>query len=263
MRRFLLSALTTLVLCVTLGVFLSSAYAKPPKHMLVVTVTKGYRHDSIAVAETTLQTLADESRGAFVVDYARTDADIQAKMTAVALKNYDAVFFANTTGDLPLPDRDGFLAWIRAGHGFIGAHAAADTFRGNAPFRKMLGGEFLTHGAQVSVTAIVDDKKHPATKAFKTPTFAVFDEIYEFQHFDPRRVHALLSMNAHPQTKAPGDYPIAWCRTEGKGRVFYTSFGHRDDIWQAPWYRTHLMGGILWTLGLRKGDATPGKITTK
>jgi hypothetical protein len=55
--------------------------SEAPKRVLVVTVTKGFRHDSIPVAEATMQTLADESKGKFTVDYARTDDDVKSKMT--------------------------------------------------------------------------------------------------------------------------------------------------------------------------------------
>ena len=83
----------------------------------------------------------------------------------------------------------------------------------------------------------------------------------------------------HPADKSPegndqtpGDYPIAWCKEYGKGRVFYTSLGHREDVWDpntpesfkrenpkevSEAYQKHLLGGIKWALGLEKGDAKP------
>jgi len=63
------------------------------------------------------------------------------------------VIFASTTGDLPLPDKQGFIDWVAAGHGFVGIHAATDTFHGFPPFIAMIGGEFRTHGPQVTVDA--------------------------------------------------------------------------------------------------------------
>jgi type 1 glutamine amidotransferase len=224
---------------------------------LVVTVTKGFRHDSIPVAEETIRQIGDES-GAFTVDYARTDEELSVKTAPAALKNYDGVFFANTTGDLPLADRDAFVKWVADGHAFVGVHAASDTFHGFRPYLEMVGGEFKTHGPQVEVECRVEDPKHPAGKAFEgAPSFKVFDEIYQFQNFDRSRVHGLLTLDAHPNDKTPGDYPVAWCRREGKGRVFYTSLGHRQEVWKAPWYRRHLLGGIKWALGLEKGDDKP------
>ena len=91
--------------------------------------------------------------------------------------------------------------------------------------------------------------------------------------FDRASVHGLLTLDKHPNTKEPGDYPVAWLKKVGKGRVFYTSLGHREDIWSAEWkagsgerkntpevseaYQKHLLGGIRWALGLESCDAKP------
>jgi len=238
-----------------------AAVAVAPKRLLVVSVTKGFRHDSIPVAEETLGLIGMRSR-AFTVDYARTDEDIAAKMTPQALKKYDAVFLANTTGDLPIPDREAFLQWLRDGHGLLGAHAAADTFHGYPAFIQALGGEFRGHGPQVKVNVRVEDKKHPATRHLGEG-FEVFDEIYLYKNFDRARVRGLLTMDTHPNEGTPGDYPVAWCRQEGKGRVFYTSLGHRQEIWRSPWYQQHLLGGLRWAMGLEKSDAVPQKMASE
>lgn len=237
------------------------ASAAPKKRLLVVTVTKGFRHDVIPTAEIVLKQMG-ESSGEYTVDYVRTDAEMAEKMSPAGLRNYDAVVFANTTGDLPIPDRDAFIKWIADGHGFIGIHAAADTFHGFPTYLQMLGAEFKTHGPQVEVTARVEDRTHPATR-FLGGQRTVFDEIYQFQKFDRGRVHGLLTLDAHPNDRTPGDYPVAWCREEGKGRIFYTSLGHRKDVWESKWYQVHLLGGISWALGLEKGDAKPTTRTSQ
>lgn len=225
------------------------------KKLLVVTVTKGFRHgDSIPVAEKVLAELGEKS-GKFEVDYVRTDDEMAQKMTVAALKNYDGVFFASTTGNLPLPDKDGFLAWIKEGHAFCGAHAASDTFHDFPAYIDMIGGEFKTHGAQVEIEGLLEDDSHPATKVFEKKSFKVFDEIYQFKSFDWTKVHALIGMDKHPNSKEPGYYGVSWVKEYGKGRVFYTSLGHRVDVWQKPWYQEHVLGGILWSLKEAKGSA--------
>lgn len=93
------------------------------KNLLVVTVTKGFRHSSIPTAESVLGTLADHSKE-FDVDYARNDEELSEKMNPEALKQYDGVIFANTTGDLPIPNREYFLEWLQSGKAFIGMHSA-------------------------------------------------------------------------------------------------------------------------------------------
>ena len=268
-----------------------------PKKLLVVTVTKGFRHTSIETAEKVLGELAQKS-GAFTVDYARVSPSdpqfkgpdgkpdtnkinaaiekvLAEKMSLASLANYDGVIFANTTGDLPLPDKQGFLDWIKSGKAFIGMHSATDTFRGHTPldlYVEMMGAEFKHHGPkQPEVDCINQDPKHPATQPVPE-TWHLKDEIYEFNGFDRSKVHGLLTLDKNPENGTPGDYPISWCKMYGQGRVFYTSLGHREDVWDpntppnfkrenskeiSEKYQEHILGGIKWALGLAKGDAKP------
>ncbi len=230
--------------------------ARKNRKLLVVTVTKGFRHESIPTAERVLQQLGEQSKPAFTLDFARTDEELKAKTTLAALATYDGIIFANTTGDLPLADREAFLNWIKAGHAFIGFHAATDTFPGFPDYIEMIGGQFSNHGPQVKVQCLVEDTKHPATKTLEK-SFAVFDEIYVLKNFNRSNVHMLLSLDKHPNTGVPGYYPLAWSRMYGRGRVFYTALGHREDVLEADWFKRHLLGGIRWALGEEKGSAKP------
>ncbi|MCP5524893.1 MAG: ThuA domain-containing protein [Verrucomicrobiales bacterium] len=254
-----------------------SASAAAPKKLLVVTATKGFRHSSIPTAERILGMLGAES-GAFTVEYVRggadgkDDAEVAAKMSPTELVKYDGVVFANTTGDLAIPDKEFFLNWIKSGKAFIGMHSCSDTYHGYPPYIQMLGGEFLTHHAQVGVDCVNQSPGHPAT-AHLGPDYEVFDEIYLMKNFDRQQVHGLLGLDKHPNEGTPGDYPVAWCKEYGKGRVFYTSLGHREDVWDAEWtdgngnrrnspevskaYQQHILGGIKWALGLEPGDGKP------
>ena len=298
-RRFgFSSTLPVLAGTLLLAVGLASAPAQTPapKRVLVVTTTMGFRHSSIPTAEKVLKELGQQS-GAFTVDYARVEPNdpqfqgadgkpdaakvtaaitqvLAEKMSAAALTNYDGIIFANTTGDLPLPDKQAFLDWIKAGHAFIGMHSATDTFDKHTPldpYTLMIGAEFQTHHAQALVDCINQDPKHPACRNFG-PTFQVKDEIYLMNGFERNQVHGLLALDKHPNEKTPGDFPIAWCKEYGKGRVFYTSLGHREDVWDvntpasfkrenspevSAAYQKHILGGIKWALGLEKGDAKP------
>lgn len=316
--------LLRLAVCI-LGLATALVAAEAPKKVLVVSVTTGFRHSSIATGEKVLGELATKS-GKFTVDFIRQPTDLPKApqrprapqkgkggddasyqealkkfeaddkaywaaaepifrktlepLSVANLKKYDAVLFLNTTGDLPLPDPQGFVSWVESGKGFIGIHSATDTFhktgrfQGFPPYTAMIGGAFRTHGPQVQVDVIRKDAKHPASAALPA-TWTLFDEIYEFKDYDAARVHALASLDKHPQTKADGHNGIAWVRSQGKGRVFYTSLGHREDIWDpehkekdgsrknspeiAKQYQQHVLGGILWALGLEKGDAKHAK----
>jgi type 1 glutamine amidotransferase len=265
-----------------------------PKKLLVVTTTTGFRHASIPTLEKVIAQLGQDS-GEFTVDFAqqppghpatgfpaKVDGSEAAKAAETAwqeqlkvalqklspanLKNYDGVIFASTTGDLPIPDPQGLLEWIKAGHAFIGIHAASDTFHGWPGYAAMLGGEFAHHGPQVSVDCLNQDAKHPATAALP-PTWTVQqEEIYQFKNYDATKVHDLLIMDKHPEHKeVAGHFGVAWCKDFGAGKVFYTSLGHREDVIDADpnlkdrknsvaisqAYQAHLLGGIEWALGLK------------
>ena len=265
------------------------------KKVLVVTVTKGFRHDSIPVAEMVIKQLGDTTK-AWETDYVRTDADIQEKMTAQALKQYDALIFANTTGVLPLPEPQALLDYIKSGKGFVAMHSGSDTFHewpGSqekvSPYIKMLGGEFKTHGRQCAIEAFIADDKHPALrdvaevgKAFSPATagnvnlekntspeggiWNAFDEIYILQNVDRENLHLLLWLDKHPndgskEANQPGEHLISWCRAYGKGRVFYTSLGHRKEMWMDKNYQNHIIGGIKFAIGTAKGSTTPTPLT--
>lgn len=246
-----------------LATSLMVAEAAEPKKLLVVTATKGFRHSSIPTAEKVIAELGQKS-GLFTVEYVRggkdgkDDAEVQEKMTPELLAKYDGVIFANTTGDLAIPDREAFIKWIESGKAFIGMHSAGDTFHNYRPFIEMIGGEFQTHGAQAGVECLVQDAKHPSTKHLGESYCIEQEEIYLFKSYDPKRVHELLVLDKHPNKKTEaGRFPIAWCREQGKGKIWYSALGHREDVWESKRYQQHILGGIKWALGLEPGDATP------
>jgi type 1 glutamine amidotransferase len=245
---------------------LTCSASAAPKKLLVVTATQGFRHSSIPLAEKVLAGLG-EKYGLFTVDFVRggangkQNADFE-KLSPDSLKQYDGVIFANTTGNLPVPDKDAFMAWIKSGKAFIGMHSATDTFHDYRPFIEMIGGEFLTHGPQAGVECLNQDHEHPATKHLGAK-YSVFDEIYILKNFHRDQVHGLLTLDKHPNTGAPGDDPIAWSKKIGGGKLFYTSLGHREDVWLNGEYQRHILGGIKWALGLAEGNADVQDTTFK
>ena len=225
----------------------------PLKRVLVVTHTTGFRHSSISVAEPTIQSLGS-TNAIFETRFCRTQADVDSMLTAQGLSDVDAVFFANTTGNLGIADMRAFLDWIAAGHAFLGAHSASDTYHESAEFLSMLGGEFVTHGNIVAADIRVDDAADPIV-AHLAPRFVITDELYRFARNSRADVHALLSMDRVPgdgvgDTGAPADLLMSWRRDFGTGRVFYTAFGHREEVWQDARFRQHLLGALRWALRL-------------
>jgi type 1 glutamine amidotransferase len=218
--------------------------------VLVVTHTTGFRHDSIAAAENALRAIGSES-GLFQTEFCRTADDVRTRLTPAALASVDAVFFANTTGNLGITDVGAFLGWVAGGKAFLGAHSASDTYHDSPEYLAMLGGEFATHGAIVEAEVRVNDAAHPAV-AHLAPRFRISDEWYRFRGIGGG-LTVLLSFDRNPPDGLPGagdpaDLPLAWQKTHGSGRVFYTALGHRSEVWDDARFRTHLREAIKWAI---------------
>ena len=283
-----------------------AADAAKPARLLVVTVTTGFRHASIATAEGVLEALG-RSSGLFHVDFLRMppgrpaapnppkrglavndeawvaeqaafkaaqeqfkkdDASWQATLreqfakafAAESLALFDGVIFASTTGELPIPDLDAFLAWIKSGKAFIGFHAATDTLKSSDAYCEMVGGYFAGHpwNAGGEHGFVVHDPGHPVVAMFPE-RFRWKDEIYQYDpRYKPDNLRVLLSLDMAASTpQEPWHVPVAWVREYGRGRVFATNFGHNDATWTDPMFKQHMEQGIAWALGRVTASATP------
>jgi type 1 glutamine amidotransferase len=255
------------------------------KKLLFLTHAGFYKHPSLGPAEKAVTELG--KAGGFAVTTVegyKYDADKLdfSFLTPAYLNQFDGIMMM-TNGNLPftIAQKEMLLDFIRSGKGFVGTHCSSLTFYDYPQFGEMLGAYFL-RGATISnrrkvVVLKVEDQKHPATRMLG-PSWPVADEFYTFGRpdvpgedvdslfknkipiaFSRQRHHVLLSVDTDrtdltdTQFKKGGDYPQAWWRDYGKGRSFYTSFGHREDIWSVdPVFQAHLTGGIRWALGLEQ-----------
>lgn len=272
----------------TVGV-LSSALAFPPRifsaanpSILLFTKSSGYEHAVIkntdgkqSVVEQALRSLG--ARHGFDVT-ATKDGRIFDSKEFLAHK----VLFFYTTGDLTKPGTDGqppmstqgkqaLLDAVHGGLGFVGAHAATDTFHAPAntqasagdastqgvqgeqtePYLQMLGGEFLIHGKIQPANLTVNDANFPGVK---TPPQNFNEEWYSLKHLIPD-MHVILTvettgMKGEPYQRPP--YPVTWARQHGKGRVFYTAMGHLPETWENEFFLDLVAGGIAWAMGHAK-----------
>ena len=217
------------------------------KRILVLTQTAAFRHDSIPFALAQMQALGRRSRRYDVVPLMHGVTDI----TARRLRSAAALVFLSTSGELPLTSRQKaeILRFVRRGGGFLGVHAASDTFHTTWPaYKRMLGAEFKRHDPVAEGTIRVEDRSNPATRRLPR-RFRITDEFYEFVH-DPRsNVHVLASL-ADP---AGRDLPLVWCRQERRGRVFYDALGHPVSTWQNTYHRRLIAGALAWVAGLAGG----------
>jgi len=218
---------------------------RKPAKVLVYVHSGGWVHPvakegdgGLSLVESTWQDWARSEDGLEVV----VDRDSTRFAKPDGLQSFDAVFFY-TTGSPPIGDegKKNLMKFIREGGAFLGAHCATDTFYDWPEYGDMLGGYFERHPWNEEVSVNVENEKHPATQSLSNP-FSIADEIYVFKDWSRDKVgQVLLSLN-HPD----GDFPISWTRKEGKGRVFYTSLGHRPEVWASDLFRRHLLGGTFW-----------------
>lgn len=201
------------------------------------------------------------------------------------LGQFDAYFFY-TTGDLTKAGTDknppmspegkkAFLDAIHGGKGFVGSHCASDSFHSpnyskpdtrykddppgqRDPYIDMLGGEFIIHGAQQNSHLIAADPRFPGMKDFPD-NFDPHEEWYSLKNFAPD-LHVILvqdtqGMKGNMYQRPP--YPSTWAREYGRGRVFYTNMGHREDIWTNPVFKSVLFGGVHWATGNLRASVRP------
>jgi type 1 glutamine amidotransferase len=237
------------------------------KHVLVISQTKGWEHDSIPTAMAAVYNMGKESG---LWDTAlRSDTELitkkDLKNNAKNLNYFDVLVFASTTGELGLDDsqKQDMLSFIKEdGKGFVGIHAALDTNYNWPEYGEMIGGWFDQHPWMTFNAPIVnEDPSFPAVRHLPS-AFVKYDEIYQPKAWSRDKVNVLLSLDPsklnydnNPRIhRADHDFPVAWSKMYGKGRVFYSTLGHTEESWDDPDIRTMYFEAIKWALGLTEGS---------
>jgi type 1 glutamine amidotransferase len=235
-----------------------AAPARRPARVLVVTATAGFYHDSIPTARRVLEEVAERS-GDLEVVMALGDVRSLNLLNAATLAEVDVVCFANTSGELPLDheQKSALLDFVAGGRGFVGTHSATDTFYEWPAYGELVGASFRAHPWIEPVTVVVEDAEHPMTRGLG-PSFEIAEEIYVFRANPRPSVHTLLRLDrerAGPPADLPdeGDYPLAWCKAYGAGRVCYNALGHFAATWEDPRFQSQLLGALRWAAGLEGG----------
>ncbi len=267
--------------------------AADPVKVLFFTKAAGYEHQVIkrgpagepSYAETVLSDLG--KREGIEFSYSK-DGSL---FSTDYLQGFDVVFFY-TSGNLLAVGNDGnppmspagkkaLLEWVAQGGGFMAVHAGSDTFHsfevtgGNPPqsergnryrnngeasdsYIKMLGGEFINHGPQQVATARVIDPAFPGFVGLDAE-LTVKEEWYSLKEFSPANRVLLVMQTAGMEGKPyqRPDYPLAWAKPYGQGRVWFNAMGHREDVWDASYFQSMLTGAVQWTAGRVPGSVTP------
>jgi len=243
-----------LIAC-ALAVILAAAFAllcvpagaqDRPTSILYFTHSAGYRHEVIPASREILKRIG-ETAPPFEV----TASEDVAVFTAENLRRFGAVMFF-TTGELPMSDlqKKALTDFIRDGGGFLGVHSATDTFYKWPEYGRIIGGYFDQHPWHQEVRIIAD--RFDPLVSFIGPSLVLFDEIYQIRDFaggshvvlrlDPSSVD-LGRDNVH---RHPYGWPLAWTRSYGSGRVFYTALGHEEAVWRDVRFQRLLRNAVLW-----------------
>jgi type 1 glutamine amidotransferase len=274
------------------GLLLSNpARAAKNKSVLLFTKSSGFEHAVIktspgspSIAETAIRGFSAQNK--FDLTASKDGRIFDSK----EFHGYAAVVFF-TTGDLTQAGTDGqppmsvqgkqaFLDAIQNGLGFVGIHAASDTFHTppdpqdlsnrytahgerSDPYLRMLGGEFIIHGQAKdprlqTANVVINDSKFPGLEGVQSPV-SLMEEWYSMKDFAPD-LHVICTldtstMNGLAYKRAP--YPVVWARMNGTGKVFYTAIGDRAENWQNPFHLNLLAGGIRWAIGDVSASLSP------
>jgi type 1 glutamine amidotransferase/sugar phosphate isomerase/epimerase len=249
------------------------AQVKPrkPRKLLVMDLNVAYPgHGSIPAANIAIDVWGKKT-GAYEAVFSN-DLD---NLKYPKIREFDGLFLNNTVGQI-FPDpqvRESLMRFVREGGGLGGYHGAPHASIDWTEFGDMLAARAGSHRSPTEkVTVKIDDPKSPITAAFDGAGFEFQDEFYRFTTppYSRDKVHVLLSFdtektdlhqlpNCEICVRPDNDYPIAWIRSFGKGRIFYATIGHNSTPFETPPIAKFFLAGIQFILGDLDADTTPGK----
>lgn len=161
------------------------------------------------------------------------------------LSKYDGLVIYANHDTISASQENALKNFVESGKGLIPLHSAAGCFKNSEWYIKAIGGQFMSHG-NGSFTARIINKSHPVTRGLSE--FETSDETYVHQQINP---DITILMEHADGTKHE---PYTWVRKQGKGRVFYTAYGHGDITWKKSEFLKLVENGILWAIGDRVKD---------
>jgi hypothetical protein len=231
------------------------------------------QHDSVSHALAVIERLGYES--GLYDTFIRTDSNIISKHPLMtdgkpasggpSLAMADAIFFlGHRDVQLDAQQKADLLSFVKEdGKGFVAAHTATTAFESWPEFGEMLGARYDGHPWNTVYGSVInEDPSFPATKHLP-PVFAFTDEFYQAKEYSRDKIRVLLRLDTSklpPNSenhRADGDFPIAWAKMYGKGRVFYSSLGHASATWDNPDVYRMYFEALKWSLGLSEADASP------
>ena len=241
MKKYILAVLVAIT-CLTISC--SKKRSGKPK-ILVFTKTADFVHASIPKGVAALQKLGVQN--GFDVDTTSNAANF----TDDTLKNYSAVIFLSTTGNvLNHLQEIAFERYIQSGGGFVGIHAATDTEYDWGWYGRLVGAYFDSHPRPQTAKFIIKDKSIEATSFFTDTIWQHTDELYNFKKINPDiKVLITIDESSYEGGTNGSFHPMSWYHDYDGGRAFYTELGHTDETYSDSTYLKHLLGGIKYSIG--------------
>lgn len=267
----------------------AKAYAKAekPRKLLVFSRTNGFRHDSIVTGKLALTEMGKKTEA-----FEAVISDDLAMFEKDMINGFDAICFLSTTQNAFAPFqeeikkmsedekavakerelrlKENLMAFIKDGGGFVGIHAATDTFYEWREYGEMMNGYFDGHpwmaGTQVNLYVEPGQEEHPLALMFGGERLEFKEEIYQFKApYDSSKVQMLVRLDPERSAEVKGlkrkdnDYGVSWARNWEKGRVFYSSLGHNHEMFWHPKVLLHYLAGIQWAIGDLEAELGDGK----
>ncbi len=179
-----------------------------------------------------------------------TYTEAMSDLNPQTLAKYDVLMiYANTTRIEPEQEK-ALLDYVENGGGFAPIHCASYCFLNSPKYIALVGAQFKSHGTGEFDTKVVD-ADHPIMKGLEP--FRTWDETYVHSKHNEKDRHVL-----QVRDEKGTDEPWTWVRTQGKGRVFYTAYGHDNRTWGHPGFHDLIERGLRWAAN--KGEVFDGRV---
>src|SRR5215831_7858680 len=181
-----------------------------------------------------------------------------------SLSNVDGIFFlGHREIDINPKQKEELLAFVKNGHGFVAAHTGLTAFESWPEFGEMLGAQYQGHLYTGPGKVINEEPNLPMVKHFPAE-FDYNDEFYQPKTLSRDKVDVLLRFNPASapgaNLAANGDFPLAWAKKYGQGRVFYASFSHATELWDRRDIQLMYYEAIKWSLGMTDAEPSPHQL---
>lgn len=262
--------------------------------ILIYSATAGYRHGSIPVGK-----LALEELGLKTSAYQAIISDDLANFENDKIHKFDAIVLLNSSGDFFMPSGkkkktfsdeewkfiterhhrllENLQAYVEQGGGLVGIHAATDACKNHDHYPSLIGGVFDGHPwtAGKNANIVVEDPQHAINQPVfgDMKDFMIKEEIYQLKNEPYSRDKLRILLHLNPEKSDPvdqkkvkrtdNDFAVSWVQSVGKGRVFYTNFGHNHEIFSNPLILKHYLAGIQFATGDLAADTTPSNAIKK